>query len=266
MKKSNVTILALAMVLGLSAALGGCTAAPGPGSQAAASAPVEQAASSGGTPAGSSAAAAGAWESGEELSPEEQARAEEVRREEVAAQYAPYASYGLTYDREKDRFFYNGRMVRYFNDPVNEEHANSFFFEDGVVDVEGVRNADGTLTGLQQASDADFNARTAALEAREAAFDAAGAAADSGSLELGDPDSRDDSLAAYTAFGVTYDPAAQQWLYGGKGIHILYDAGRCTYCDASAGDGVCLRVIRGRNGGIERLAEAAAQELEPYVQ
>ena len=262
MKKRKMMILTLTAALWASAALGGCTAAQSPGRQAAASAPVEQAARSGGAPA---AAAADAWESGEEISTAEQARAEQTRRDEVAAQYAPYAPYGLTYDREKDSFFYNGRMVRYFNDPVNEEHANSFFFEDGVVDVEGVRNADGALTGLRQASDADFDARTQALEAREAAFDAAGAAAGSGSLELGDPDSRDDSLAAYTAFGVSYDPTAQRWMYGGKSIHILYDAGRCTYWDASAEDGVCLRVIRGQNGSIERLAEAAAQELEPYI-
>lgn len=46
----------------------------------------------------------------------------------------------MTYDKEKDRFFYDGQVVRYFKDQVNAENANSFFFEDGVVDVELIKD------------------------------------------------------------------------------------------------------------------------------
>ena len=69
------------------------------------------------------------------ISSEEQAKAEETRRNEIAEQYSVYEPYGMTYDKEKDRFYYDGQVVRYFKDQVNAENANSFFFEDGVVDV-----------------------------------------------------------------------------------------------------------------------------------
>ena len=50
----------------------------------------------------------------------------------------------MTYDKEKDRFFYNGQMVSLLQDQVSAENTNSFFFEDGVVDVEPIRDTNGT--------------------------------------------------------------------------------------------------------------------------
>ena len=171
----------------------------------------------------------------------------------------------MTYDKEKDRFFYNGQMVRYFKDQISAENTNSFFFEDGIVDVEPIRDTNGTLTGLKQSSDADFKARTEKQEEIKAEFDAVGITGNSGSFELGDPNYRDDSLDAYTAFGVSYDQSTQKWMYDGKIIHILYDADHNTYCDSSASDGINLKVIRDKNGNIEKLVETEAQELEQYV-
>lgn len=171
----------------------------------------------------------------------------------------------MTYDKEKDRFFYNGQMVRYFKDQVSAENTNSFFFEDGVVDIEPIRDTNGTLTGLKQSSDADFKARTEKQEEIKAEFDAAGITGNSDSFEMGDPNYRDDSLDAYTAFGVSYDQATQKWMYDGKMIHILYDADHNAYCDSSASDGINLKVIRDKNGNIEKLVETAAKDLEQYV-
>ena len=179
--------------------------------------------------------------------------------------YSMYEPYGMTYDQEKDRFFYNGQMVRYFKDQVSAENTNSFFFEDGVVDVEPIRDTNGTLTGLKQSSDADFKARTEKQEEIKAEFAAAGITGNSGSFEMGDPNYRDDSLDAYTAFGVSYDQSTQKWMYDGKIIHILYDADHNTYCDSSADDGINLKVVRDKSGNIEKLMETEAQELEQYV-
>ena len=199
------------------------------------------------------------------ISSEEQAKAEEIRRSEIAEQYSIYEPYGMTYDQEKDRFFYKSQMVRYFKDQISPENANSFFYEDGVVDVEPIRDANGSLTGLKQSSDADFNARTEKQKGLKEEFDAAGITGNSGSFELGDPNYRDDSLDAYTAFGVSYDQPTQKWMYDGKPIHILYDADHDTYCDNGISDGINLKVIRDKNGNIEKLVETAAQELEQYV-
>lgn len=270
MKKHNLKILALTMALCVSAALSGCAAnaaaAQEPNKQTTTSStPMEQAHNSGDTFSSNSTSTAEAYESDEVISPEEQAKTEEARRAEIAEQYSIYEPYGMAYDKEKDRFFYNGQMVRYFKDQVSAENINSFFFEDGVVDVEPMKDTNGTLTGLKQSSDADFKARTEKQEEIKAEFDAAGMTGNSGSFELGDRNYRDDSLDDYTAFGVSYDQATQKWMYDGKIIHILYDADHNTYCDSSASDGINLKVIRDKNGNIEKLVETEAQELEQYV-
>ena len=109
-----------------------------------------------------------AYENDEVLSSEEQAKAEQERRAEIAEKCSIYEPYGMTYDTEKDRFFYNGQVVRYFKDQINSNETNGFSYDDGVIDVEPIRDEDGTLTGLKQSSDADFNARTKEQEALKA--------------------------------------------------------------------------------------------------
>ena len=87
----------------------------------------EQADNSSDTLYSNSSSTAQAYESDEVISSEEQAKAEEIRRTEIAEQYSIYESYGMTYNIEKDRFFYNGQIVRYFKDQVSTEQTNSFF-------------------------------------------------------------------------------------------------------------------------------------------
>ena len=244
MKKQTLTALLLTSALCAAATLSGCTAAaagPIPDGQA--------------TPGPDTAAtAAQAGESDAEPSPEEQAQAEQTRRADTAQQYSLYAPYGMTYDTQKDRFFYDGQIVRYFKDTVSPEATNGFFYADGTVDVVPVRDAD------------DFDARTKQQAELEAELQRAGATAESGSFEQGDPNYREDSLDAYADFGVSYDSMTRHWTYRGEEIYILYDAGHTTFCDKSAPDGVCLRVARGADGGIESLTPADRAELEPFVE
>lgn len=268
MKKNNIRILAFTMTLCLSTTLSACVANAADTQQtnkvtSNSLISEEQAYDSSDT--SSSNFTAEAYENNKAISSEKQAKAEETRRNEIAEQYSAYKPYGMTYDKEKDRFFYDGQTVRYFKDQVNAEHANSFFFEDGVVDVEPIKDTNGTLTGLKQSSDADFKARTEKQEEIKSELAAAGITGNSGSFELGDPNYCDTSLDAYTTFGISYDKVSDNWIYVGKIIHILYDANHNTYCNNSASDGINLKVIRDKNGNIEKLVETEAQELERYV-
>ena len=54
-------------------------------------------------------------------------------------------------------------------------------------------------------------------------------------------------------------------MYNEKIIHILYDADHNSYCDNSVSDGINVKVVRDKNGNIEKLVETEAQELEQYV-
>ena len=269
MKKQKITILLLTMALCASAASGGCAAGmPGwtePNQSTVSQAPLEEAKDSGASVSSDGASPAQACENEEVLSSEEQARAEKERRAEIAEKYSVYTPYGMTYDVEKDRFFYNGRIVRYFRDQINSEETNGFSYDDGVIDVEAVRDANGALTGLKQSSDADFHTRTQKQEALQAELKKAGVTAESGSFEQGDPDWRDDSLDAYSEFGVSYDRTSGRWMYGQTPVYILYDRDHCTFCDKGAEGGVSLNVVRDKDGNIEKLVLEDREELEQFV-
>ena len=269
MKKQKITTLLLTMALCASAVLSGCAASAAnqtePNQSTTSSTPFEEAKDSGTPISSDEASSVQAYENDEVLSSEEQAKAEQERRAEIAEKYSIYAPYGMTYDTEKDRFFYNEQVVRYFKDQINSNETNGFSYDDGVIDVEPIRDKDGTLTGLKQSSDADFNARTKEQEALKAELEKAGITAGSGSFEQGDPNYRDDSLDAYTEFGVSYDKTSNHWMYGEKPIYILYDKEHYTFCDKGASDGVSLNVIRDKAGNIEKLVSVDKGELEQFV-
>ena len=251
MKKQKITTLLLTMALCASAVLSGCAASAAsqtePNQSTTSSTPFEEAKDSGTPISSDEASSVQAYENDEVLSSEEQAKAEQERRAEIAEKYSIYEPYGMTYDTEKDRFFYNGQVVRYFKDQINSNETNGFSYDDGVIDVEPIRDEDGTLTGLKQSSDADFNART------------------KDSFEQGDPNYRDDSLDAYTEFGVSYDKTSNHWMYGEKPIYILYDKEHYTFCDKGVSDGVSLNVVRDKAGNIEKLVSVDKGELEQFV-
>lgn len=269
MKKQKITTLLLTMALCASAVLSGCAASAAsqtePNQSTTSSTPFEEAKDSGTPISSDEASSVQAYENDEVLSSEEQAKAEQERRAEIAEKYSIYEPYGMTYDTEKDRFFYNGQVVRYFKDQINSNETNGFSYDDGVIDVEPIRDENGTLTGLKQSSDADFNARTKEQEALKAEFEKAGITAGSGSFEQGDPNYRDDSLDAYAEFGVSYDKTSNHWMYGEKPIYILYDKEHYTFCDKGVSDGVSLNVVRDKDGNIEKLVYVDKGELEQFV-
>ncbi len=265
MKKQKITILVLTMALCASAALGGCAASAAANQTEPISTSLEEAKDSGVPISPSGASSAQAYENDEVLSAEEQAKAEEERRAEISKQYSIYAPFGMTYDTEKDRFFYNGQIVRYFKDQINSDETNGFFYDDGVVDIEPIRDATGTLTGLKQSSDADFNARTKEQEKLNTELEKAGITVKSGSFEQGDPNYRDDSLDAYTEFGVSYNKTSKHWIYDKTPIYILYDKDHYTFCDKGVSDGISLNVVRDKDGNIEKLVPVDKGELEQFV-
>lgn len=87
--------------------------------------------------------------------------------------YTDYEQYGLVYDGEKDALYYDGKLVRYFNDSYDVETGitvgTTHYTATGEIDVYGVRdlsdvlNDDGTsslggkLTGLRVATQQEFS-------------------------------------------------------------------------------------------------------------
>ena len=101
------------------------------------------------------------------------------KAEQKATQFEVYREFGLTYDQAANNLYYNGELVRYFEDmiPLSDGNPNVLFGIDhldlnGTVDVLAVRdfsqiihNPDGTtdtsgkLLGLERVSQMEFDSR-----------------------------------------------------------------------------------------------------------
>lgn len=212
-----------------------------------------------------------ALESNKSLSDEDIEKQKQERREDIIKCYSVYSKYGLIYDREKDRFFYNGQLVRFFADKLDEDgYCNTFSYTDGDVDLRGVRNDKYELTGIEVVSREEFNRRTAKIQASSknmslmqegtsdgsADTDSAGVEADSvntdiiyatqenvdgnrtdygvtNATESGDQNYTDNSLNAYIEYGFSYDREKEVWMYQDKPIHLFYDEGFILFTDNS---------------------------------
>lgn len=146
--------------------------------------------------------------------------------------YAIYAPYGLTYRADKDELWFNGKLVRWFEDYYPLDTGNQagvdFLNENGVVDVYAVRdlshlerNPDGStdpsgkLTGVNAFSEEEFAARDIAALKRAAETAVAGDPLSSKDLQ--------DMLDEYAPFGITYDEKQDQWYYNGDKIGRFLD-------------------------------------------
>jgi len=69
---------------------------------------------------------------------------EQQEQENMQETLLVYADYGLTYDAETQKLYYDGQLVKKFVDEglIQIEQA------DGTVNIKAIRNSDGTLTGL----------------------------------------------------------------------------------------------------------------------
>lgn len=147
--------------------------------------------------------------------------------------FQPYEQFGLTYDSEKDELFYNGKLVRWFEDyyPLEDDaHAGrDFFNENGVVDVYAVRDLNsfvtrddgsidpsGKLTGLKEFSQADFDKRDIeAIKNPPAQVAVAGGVPSAAEMEK--------IASEYEPFGLTYDASNDQWIFNGEKVRYFRD-------------------------------------------
>lgn len=144
-----------------------------------------------------------------------------------------YEQFGMTYDAGKDELYYNGKVVRWFEDYYSLEDGSQagvdFFNENGVVDVYTVRdvnnlvrNEDGSydpsgkLLELREFSDAEFAARNIDEIKNPPLIEASAGESLSAS-------ERQKMVEEYEAFGVTYDFETEQWFFNGEKVRFFQD-------------------------------------------
>ena len=202
--------------------------------------------------------------------PEQIAALERARKDEIQQQYEIYAPFGLTYDWEKDLFFYEGKTVRYFRDTVNLWNTNGFFYENGVIDLAGKRDDTGELIGLVPATQEEFDALTAERKKHNQSFAGAiGQVSEAVGYESDDLSAHDSSFDPYKPYGVSYDEVAKMWMFDGKPIHILYDGdatGGLTYTNESVINGINVQVVRDEHGRIAELTQMTEADMQKIME
>ena len=146
--------------------------------------------------------------------------------------YAPYEEFGMHYDAEKDELTYNGKPVRWFEDfySINGKEMTglNFLNENGTVDVYAVRdlenisksadgsaNSGGTLIGLKEFSQQEFDARD--IEA----YKNAQSVTTNGKLRGAEETAK--LVEEYKAFGLTYDADNDQLFFNGEKVRYFQD-------------------------------------------
>ncbi|MBU5439555.1 hypothetical protein KQI42_16190 [Tissierella sp. MSJ-40] len=198
---------------------------------------------------------ANTFEGNIQLFNKEIAEQEQKNKEEKARQYSIYSKYELTYDQEKDRFFYNGKLVRFFADKLDKSgFYNSFSYADGDVDLRGIRNEKYELVGVEPVSQKEYDHRTDKIKTsfknisdviQENVND--DLKNDDVIIEVSDQNYVDDSLNSYIKYGISYDKEIKVWMYKDRPINFLYDEYNIA--------GISLEVIRDTNGRIEKIVE-----------
>lgn len=172
-------------------------------------------------------------------------------------------------------------------------------------DLTAVRDANGNLTGLSQASKEEFDQRTQRMEqsrkeweenvnragttyvadgspisgsyAAEAYGGASNSDTTSTSIIQGS-DYVDTSLNDYVSYGVFYDIVGKEWMFGGKSVSFLIDANHRIFVNfpydntdndfaekVRASHGAFLEVIRKSDGTVDKIVELSADEAVKAV-
>lgn len=159
-----------------------------------------------------------------------------------AHSYEKYAPFGLVYRNRE--LFYNGEAVRCFDDWYslggNNQACLSYFNDGGTVDVHSIRdfskivyNPDGSvdpsgrLMGVEEYSQAEFEARDMSIYSTEP--DPLIAAAVAESVR--------DAIRPFERFGVSYDEKAGMLKYDGLPVREIYDEVTGLLVTLSAGTG-----------------------------
>lgn len=211
---------------------------------------------------------------------------------DAADKYGKYAEFGLTLDMTSGNLYYNGELIRYFEDwyPISEDgnaYAGiDYFNEHGTIDAHGVRNLtkivrntdgsydpSGVLIGVEPYSQAEFDARdidklknppqnnaTAVSNSDYAnGIDYRGAS----NFILSDETAEE--FKVYAEFGLTYDDD-DVFRYQGKTVRRFIDLGGVlTFTRAVPNDydkSVDLTAVRDMSGKLTGISQASREEFE----
>ncbi len=140
-----------------------------------------------------------------------------------AAEYAPFAPYGLRCDAEAGKLYYLGVPVRVFEDARDVDGGTAeldYFDAAGAVDVRALRDSSGALTGLEPLSAAEFAARDLSKWTNPEPVRMESTATEEGERM---PEESAAFFAPYAPFGLRYDAKTDRLYFRDRPVRDFLD-------------------------------------------
>lgn len=169
--------------------------------------------------------------------------------------YSQYSSFGIAISDDGKMLIYNGQRVRLFVDEHSEDEA--FFWDGaGAVDLSVIRNAAGTITGIDSLSEAK------AQEYRYAFF-----ADDINTTTNTQNTTAKNKYEQYSAFGIVLSSNGEILQYNGQRVKLfvdmLSDGSFETFWADEAGT-INLSVVRNSTGKITAIESISSEKAQEY--
>lgn len=176
-------------------------------------------------------------------------QAEQREREEIAQVFQPYQSYGLAYNEKENRLYYNGELVRYFEDIVSANYYLKWPRQNGTVDVYAERNASGELTGVNPFSQQEFSARTSSLQTAICELEISNTIDGyTGDLENMVKERIAEAYEVYRQYGLTYDRESDRLYYNEELVGYFEDRRISHFFGPFEDSTIEIYAIRDRDG------------------
>lgn len=200
-------------------------------------------------------------------------KVDEGKQNQTNEEYKIYEEYGLTYDKEKDAYFYKEVKVRNFYDYLSDgTFENSFRYYDGKVDLYATRNNKDELTGIRTATEEESKRITEKIEQNvlsgiSGIVENCNDKQDFSGETVEKFSGEDTSLKDYIGKGnITFNKIENKYYFGDKRIACFYDEGYKTLIstDIRKGD-VILKVIRNSKDEIDSIVEINKEEFKKLI-
>ena len=187
-------------------------------------------------------------------------RREQQRRDDIVRIFDEYLPFGLVYNRERDRLYFEGELVRYFEDIISEWRFRKWPSEDGVVDVFAVRDEYGLLIGVQAFTQEDFDGRNLSGSTFAFQYTISNNPADTWrtNTRREDNPALDSSIrnsiartyAVYEPFGLIYNRESDWFYFNGESIDYFEDYALGRWSGTYREGGLNIHAVRDTDGNL----------------
>ncbi len=149
-----------------------------------------------------------------------------IENEDELKLYDIYKEYGITFNEGKDELYYNGKLVRVFEDETIFEDGTSagdlHYTPEGKIDIQVVRKENLSIDSIKELNDDEFRARNIE-EVKKKIEDRDKTKGEAWAIEPYPDVDMEETYGVYKDFGLEYDSGRDCLIFDGKVVRNFID-------------------------------------------